>query len=119
MVLQGLVGGVRFLFLSDLGPAGQAALLERGRLEQGGIVVAGLPSRGEPLRDELIEAVRPELIVVADADWPMRERAGEALRERLAKWGARVLYTSDIGTVTLRMKNGQWQVRTMNSGLTR
>ena len=114
IVLDGELGGVRLLLLSDLGPEGQAALIERGGPGRGGIVVTGLPSRGEPLSESLIEAVNPELVIVADSDWPAYERAGEAVRKRLGKSGVPVLYCSDVGTVTLRLKAGHWQFSTMN-----
>lgn len=115
LVLQGEVGGVRFLFLSDLGPQGQAALIERGGFEPGGIVIAGLPARGEPLTDQLFELVQPSMVVVADSDWPMRERAGEALRQRLERTGVQILFTSDTGAVTIRAKNGRWSLDTMRA----
>lgn len=115
IVLAGELGGVRVLLLSDLGPEGQAALVERAGLGHGGIIVTGLPSKGEPLNESLIEAVNPELVIVADADWPAYERAGDAVRKRLERTGVPVLYCSDVGTVTLRLKAGRWRLSTMNS----
>ncbi|MGC8990695.1 MAG: ComEC/Rec2 family competence protein, partial [Verrucomicrobiia bacterium] len=114
IVLAGELGGVRVLLLSDLGPEGQAALVERGGPGRGGIIVTGLPSRGEPLSESLIEAVNPELVIIADADLPVYARAGDAVRNRLGKIGVPVLYCSDVGAVTLRLKSGRWRFSTMN-----
>jgi beta-lactamase superfamily II metal-dependent hydrolase len=106
--------GARILLLSDLGKAGQGALLEQESDLRADIVVTGLPARGEPLSDELLAAIQPQVIVVNDAQFPVIERAGSRLRERLQRPGWRVVYTSDEGTLTMRFKAEGWEVRAMS-----
>lgn len=114
LVLRREWPGARVLLLSDLGRAGQGALLEQESDLRADIVVAGLPAQGEPLSEELLAAVEPQLIVVNDAQFPALERAGARLRERLQRPGWRVVYTSDEGTVTIRIKAEGWEVRAMS-----
>jgi len=113
LVLRAEVHGVRVLLLSDLARAGQTALLDRGGDLRADVVVTGLPSRGEPLIDDLLAAIQPAVVIVQDGESPAYERAGGVLRERLARYPATILYTSEAGTVTLRVGRGRWQVRTM------
>lgn len=113
VVLGGLLAGVQLLLLSDLGIEGQRALLERGEFQPGGIVVTGLPSRGEALSDDLLKALQAQLVIVADSEQPSYARASDNFRHRLAKHGIRAVYCSDVGSVTLRLQNGHFRVRTM------
>ena len=104
VVLARDVAGTRVLLLSDLGRAGEAALLEREVDLRADVVVTGLPVKGQPLSDELLEAMQPRLIVVADDERPATALAPRALRERLAAGGWPVVYTSDAGAVWLRLR---------------
>jgi ComEC/Rec2-related protein len=114
LVLRREWRGTRVLLLSDLGKAGQGALLEQEPDLRADMVVTGLPARGEPLSDELLAAIQPQLIVVNDAEFPALERAGARLRERLERAGRRVVYTSDEGSVTIRFKAQGWELRAMS-----
>jgi competence protein ComEC len=114
LVLFGNIHGTRILLLSDLGRPGQNALLERAPNLAADIVVSGLPVNSEPLCDALLEAVRPRLIVIADSELPATRRAGAALQERLGRRGIAVLYTRTTGAVTLSMRRGRWEAKSMN-----
>ncbi|HUS37288.1 MAG TPA: ComEC/Rec2 family competence protein, partial [Verrucomicrobiae bacterium] len=63
LVLSKTIDGKTITFLSDLGRNGQQALAARGALKSN-VVIAGVPNEGEPLRPELMDALKPELIVV-------------------------------------------------------
>jgi beta-lactamase superfamily II metal-dependent hydrolase len=97
IVLFGEIVGQRILLLSDLGTAGQNALLTRYPDLRADIVVTGVPVQSEPVADGFLDMVQPKVIVIADAE---QERARDRLRERLAKRGIEVLYTSDSGAIT-------------------
>jgi ComEC/Rec2-related protein len=112
LVQLGQWHGHRVLFLSDLGPDGQQMLLRRGYDLRADIVVSGLPSEGEPLREEVLEAIRPRLIILTDAETPVREKAGPSLRARLAGRGVPVFYTSDEGALKLLSRPDGWALRT-------
>lgn len=109
--------GTRLLLLSDLGPAGQNALLARTPDLRADIVVTGLPSTGEPLGDALLDAVQPSVIIVSDSAFPVANRASPNLRERLARRQVPVIYLRSAGTATIELGKDRWQIRT-RSGTT-
>jgi competence protein ComEC len=100
LVLRGEFFGKSILLVSDLGRAGQNVLLSRKQNLKADIVVTGLPSDGEALSDELLDAIQPQTIVVMDAQFPANERASRKFRERLARRKVRVIYGREAGAVT-------------------
>ena len=112
LVLRGNFGGTRILLLSDLGRPGQAALLQRTPELRAEIVVACLPEQGEPLGEALLDAIRPELIIISDSEFPAIKRANSKLRERLLQRGVPVIFTRDTGAVTISLRGNQWHVST-------
>ena len=113
IVLRGEFHGVRVLLCSDLGRPGQRALLERESDLRAEVVVCGVPARGEPLGDALLDAVQPQVIIVSASEVPAQERASKELRERLERRGIPVFYTSDDGAVTITLRPKSWDVRSM------
>jgi len=113
LVLLGEFDGTRVLLLSDLGWTGQKLLLERNPDLQADIVIAGLPREGEPLTDVLLEAIRPRLVVIADSEFPATRRASPQLHQRLAQRDHQVVYTREVGSVTLTLRKNGWKLRTM------
>ncbi|MGI8966003.1 MAG: hypothetical protein ACR2H1_07945, partial [Limisphaerales bacterium] len=67
------------------------------------IVVTGLPRETEPLGESLLDAIKPRLIIVTDAESPATERASVKLRERLAARNIPILYCRESGAVTLNI----------------
>lgn len=114
LVLLGTFHGTRVLALSELGRAGQELLLQREPDLRADIVIAGLPTRSEPLGDSLLAAIRPRVIVVADSEYPATHRAGPRLRERLSRVNLPVLYTRETRAVTLTFQRGDWTLRTQS-----
>ncbi len=111
MVLRGALRGTTFLFLSDLDRQGQRRLLEsvgRERLRTE-IMVTGLPAEGEPWIHDLLEAVRPTLIVVGDDRHPANRRASAERISGLRACGARVLSTAEFGAITIRITDRGWE----------
>ena len=98
-MLFGNFYGARVLLLSDLGRAGQSALLSRTNDLRADMVIAGLPDEGEPLCDALLDAVQPKVIVVADSEFPATRRASPKLRARLEQREIPVIYTRTAGAV--------------------
>ncbi len=109
MVLFGEVYGKGILLLADLSKVGQNALLNRHPGLRADIVVTGLPSFGEPVMDGFLDVVRPELIIVTDAEYPAKERASPALKARLARRKTKVIYSSESGAVTLSFGKTEWR----------
>ena len=114
LVLRGGLHGTRLLLLSDLGRAGQRAVLDRGTEVRADIVIAGLPTQAEPMGQALLEAIQPRLIIVQDQEFPASAKVSRKLRERLAQRGVPVLYTTEVGTVTIRIRPDGCEVATMN-----
>ena len=114
LVLRGELQGTHILLLSNLGKAGQDALLEDNHDLRADIVIAGLPAQGDPLNNTLLDAIRPRLIIIADSDFPVMRRASPALQKRLAQRRIQVLYTRTAGAVTITLRKNQWQATAMN-----
>lgn len=103
LVLRGELHGLRVLLLSELGVAGQRALLARSVDLRADLVLAGLPEQGEPLTDALLAAIQPRVIVLTDAEFPVSKRAKPALAARLSRSGATVLRLTETGSLTVRL----------------
>src|SRR5262249_52329299 len=78
------------------------------------IVVTGLAVKTEALSSEFLAVVRPRLIIVADSDYPVWERASPKLCERLGKCGTPTIYTRWAGAVTIRLHKKKWEISTIN-----
>ena len=113
LVLRGTFEGTRLLLCSDLGMAGQNALIQREADVRADIVVTGLPKEGEPLHDALLDRIQPRLIIVADSDYPASEQAGLRLKGRLVRRGVPVVYTRESGAVTIEFRRGGWKLRSV------
>jgi competence protein ComEC len=113
LVLRGTFFSTTILLLSDLGREGQSALLNRTNALRADVVVASVPLQGEPLCEPLLQAIRPHLIIITDAEYPIPRRAGAGLKERLAATGIPVIYTRESGAVTLVAGPGGWEAESM------
>jgi competence protein ComEC len=111
VVALGTFNGVRVLLLSDLGRAGQSALLSREPNLHADIVVAGLPHSSEPLSEPLLEALKPRAVIVTDSLYPASEHANRRLRQRLKSHDFNLWFTSDSGGVTILLKDAHWNIR--------
>ena len=69
---------------------------------------------GEPIGEQLLARTHPNVIVIADSDFPLSEHASPDLRSRLRKHGVPVLFTSDIGSVALEFRKKRWRLRAIN-----
>jgi beta-lactamase superfamily II metal-dependent hydrolase len=118
IVLRATIKGTRILLLSDLGRAGQDALIKRTADLQADIVVAGLPATGEPLCDALIDAIAPRLIIISDSEFPAAERATPKLHTRLARKNVTTVYTREAGAVRLALRNNGWVLSSAGGGPT-
>jgi len=110
LVVRGNFNGARILLLSELSRSAQSELLSRTNDLRADIVVAGLPEKNEPLCDDLIAAIQPKLIVIADAEFPASRRASRALHERLAQTKIPVIYTRTAGAVRIIVDQSGWRL---------
>ena len=114
LVLLGNFPGAKILLLSDLGRAGQSALLGQTNDLRADIVIAGLPDGSEPLSDALLDAIQPKVIVIADSEFPATRRASRELMARLAEQNSPVIYTRTAGAVKIVVNKTGWKLRTMD-----
>jgi ComEC/Rec2-related protein len=114
LVLMGRFHGTKILLLSDLSRSGQSELTSHADDLHADIVIAGLPTEGEPLCHALIEAIRPTVIVIADSEMPATRRASRGLKQRLEQTGIPVIYTRSAGAVTMVADHRGWKLQTMD-----
>ena len=113
LVLNGTLGGVRCCVVPSLNPEAQRKLMARwGDRLRAEVLIAGLPSRGEPLIDELLSVVRPSAVVVMVGERPANLRLSRAARTRIRRAVApgTVWVTDQAGAVTVRMREAGWSV---------
>lgn len=114
LVLLGNFSGTKVLLLSDLSEVGQSGLLSGTNDLHANIVVAGLPNESQPLGDALADAVQPQLIVIADSEYPAMRRASHELKERLAQKQVQVVFTRESGAVKIVIGKRGWTAQTMD-----
>jgi competence protein ComEC len=114
VVLRAEINGLRILLFSDLGYEGQDALLAQKGDIRADIVVAGIPTENEPLRESLLNAIQPRVIIIADTERPAPRRATAKLLARLARRNIPVLCTRQTDAVTLTVRPNHWELRTMD-----
>jgi len=114
LVLLGNFSGTRILLLSDLSQEGQSALLATTNDLHADIVIAGLPTQGEPLDDSLIDAIGPRVMVIADSEFPAMRRASRKLTERLEQKNIPTLYTRESGAVKIVIHSAGWRLEAMD-----
>lgn len=101
----------RVLVVGDLGRSGQEALMQRHPDLRAEIVISGIPTRGEPMCDALLDQLAPRLVVIVDAGQPATARASAACKVRLRSKPLRVWFVSESGNVELRQIRGEWEMR--------
>lgn len=113
LVLRSTIHGLRVLLLSELGAAGQRDLRTKQLDLRADVVIAAMPDQGEPLNEELLAAIQPRLIVVADSEYPVLKRAKPALIERLKVTGVPTLQLAKTGSLTLKFASDGLAVRSV------
>jgi competence protein ComEC len=114
LVLRGDFHGAKILLLDDLSRAGQSDLLAHTNNLRANIVITGLPTEDEPLCGELLDAVQPDVIVIADSEFPATRRASRELHERLARQKIPVIFTRQAGAVKIVTDKRSWNLETMD-----
>ena len=114
LVLLGNFHGTKILLLSDLSRNGQSELLSLTNNLRADIVVAGLPTEGEPLCAALLDAIRPKVVVIADSEYPATRRASRTLKQRLEQTRIPVIYTRMSGAVNIETDKSGWNLQTMD-----
>ena len=112
LVLRGDFHGTKILLLSDLSRHGQSELLSLTNQLRADIVIAGLPTEGEPLCPALLDAIQPKVIVIADSEFPANRRASQSLKARLEQVPMPKIYTRTAGAVSIVTDKDGWKLQT-------
>lgn len=120
LVMDRMLGGVGCLWMPSLNPEAQRRwMATRPTNLSARVCLAGLPSQGEPLVDEMLDALKPELVVLMAGERPATHRLGAGTRLRLRRWAlrnhARLWVTDEQGAVELRCRDGRWWVATRDA----
>ena len=102
------------LHLSELGETGQRQLLENTADLRADILIAGMPEQGEPLGAEVLDAVKPRVIILGTSRYPYTAAGSPELRARLESIGADVFYTDDKTSVSVIVRPEMCEVRSMD-----
>jgi len=115
LVLRFGGGGTAFghgvLVMGDLGRPGQEALMRRHPQLRADIVISGIPTRGEPLCDGLLDQLQPRMVIVVDALNPATARVSAACKARLRARRMVTWVASESGSLELCLVRGRWEIR--------
>ena len=114
LVLIGNFHGTKILLLSDLSRSGQSELLSLTNNLSADIVIAGLPTEGEPLCAALLDSIQPRVVIIADSEYPATRRASRTLKQRLDQTRIPVIYTRISGAVKIETDKSGWKLQTMD-----
>ena len=102
-------GPTRVLWMSDAGETVEHRLVASGLDLRCPVLIKASHNKEPSGTDELLDAVRPELVVQIANAWPVHRYPDPALRERIEQHGARWLRTDDAGAVTIHLTpRGYW-----------
>jgi beta-lactamase superfamily II metal-dependent hydrolase len=105
------------LLLPALGRDGQDALMRRHPELRADFVIAGLPSRDEPLCEPLLDMLHARIVIIADSEFPANRRAPVRLRDRLAHRQEQIIYCHIEGAITLDIAPEKYSLRTADGAL--
>ena len=74
------------------------------------IVVAAIPSYGEPLNDGLLRFIQPRVIIIHDSKYPIADRASAELLKRLRDSGVGVFSVRQEKGIRLTITRGEWRL---------
>ncbi len=111
-VLVGDVCGVRCLLVPALGETAQRALARSDSAAiRADVVIADVPTHGEPLVPEFLAAVQPRLVIVGCGSRPASRRLSASVRARLRAGSWRVHFTDEEGWAEIRIAGGKARLR--------
>jgi competence protein ComEC len=113
LILRGTFDGCRILWLPRLSTHAQDQLLlnaQTARRLEADLVIAGMPTRGEPLPAPLLEKISPQWIVVLDAEYPASARATPELEARLQQSAQQVFFSSRLSTLEFKLRVGRLEL---------
>ncbi len=111
LVLYRVLHGWGVLWLSGLGPRAQQNLMKHHGHLAVDILIAGIPSQGEPVIPELLEGLRPQVLILLSGHYPAQNRLNPTTRQRLTHGPWHFLATKDVGYVELKITPNYLRIR--------
>ncbi len=110
-------GPTRVLWMSDAGATVERRLATSGLDLHCPVLIKASHNKEPSGTDELLDAVRPELVVQIANRWPAHRYPDTALRERVEQRGAHWLCTEETGAITLHLSSRGYWVRTCHEAV--
>ena len=111
LVMQLRCGLHRVLLASDIGATVERALAAAGRDLRSDILIKGLHSREDSCTDDFLDVVAPQWVIISAGETALQQPAMQAMFERVAAHGARLLCTGRDGGVTVRLSPDDLDVK--------
>ena len=113
-----IAGGPGVLLMSDSGLASEKSLVNSAIPLRSDIVIKGQHHSGKSGSNELLEAVRPQLIVATSRDFPHHERVDDQWADEVQKRNIKLFKQSDTGAVEIWLRPDGWEARAYLTGET-
>ena len=108
----------RILFVSDSGGATEEKLLNSGVALRSDILVKGQHHSGISASPELLDAVKPQVIVATSRNFPNSERITDEWAEMVRRRGIKLFRQDESGAVQLKFFHDRWEARSYLTGET-
>jgi len=110
--------GPAVLLMSDSGFATEKAMVDSAIRLRSDIIIKGQHHSGQSGSNELLEAVRPQLIVATSRDFPQHERIDDQWADQVRSRNIKLFKQSDTGAVQLWLRPDGWEARAYVTGET-
>jgi beta-lactamase superfamily II metal-dependent hydrolase len=104
------------LIMSDAGTETERALLTSRSDLQSDILIKGQHRSGISGSAQLLDAVRPRLIIATSTEFPQHERISEDWVDQLRLRGIKLFRQDETGAVELNFSHDQWSARAYMTG---
>jgi competence protein ComEC len=102
-------GPTRILWTSNIGESIERRLVQSGVDLHCPILIKANHTREPSGTDELLDAVKPELVVHLVNSWPVFRRSDPELAQRVKQHGARYVRSDEAGAITIHLtSHGYW-----------
>jgi competence protein ComEC len=106
------VGATRVLLMSDTGETVERQLLESGADVRAAVIVRGQHGKESCCSPEFLTAAHPDVVVLTANSRSSGRESDPVLRERLERYGIKLLWTDETGAVTIRLTKLGYQLHT-------
>lgn len=110
--------GPAILLMSDSGLATEKTMVHSAIPVRSDIIVKGQHHSGKSGSNELLDAVRPQLIVATSRDFPQHERVDDQWADEIQRRNIKLFKQSDTGAVQIWLRSDGWEAKSYLTGET-